>query len=482
MAKNPVVVVGGGMAGVAAALKLIEFGESVVLLEKKASLGGRATSFVEPTTGDEIDNGQHVLLGCCTNVIDLLKTIGTDSLIEWSDSFTYVEPNSKRHLFAPTFLPAPLHFTPALLSFGALSFGQRLEVSRAFLAMMFASEKTHKRWATQPMLPWLKEQKQSERTIARFWRPIVIGAVNEDLDIAATTPSLQVFLEGFLPHRKAANLGVAKVGLEKLYASPAAAFIEEAKSSVRSKTKVAELLVDGNKLTGVRLQNGEVIQTDRCVLALPPESLSQLVCSDQEPILSSSLLSQFKHAPIAGLHFWFDRETLDVDHAALLDTELEWVFKKSPPGPKAQALGARERLQGVISAAHHLHGRSQEEIIESAVRELKAAFPAYEDSRLVHGVVVRENRATLSMDPASNENRPDHLTRIEGCVLAGDWVQTGWPATLEGATRAGRRAAALLTGHTFEEALTSDLKRNLLTRILLARVPSPLVKIHDPGQ
>ncbi len=480
MAENPVVVVGGGMAGIAAALTLIERGESVLLLEKKSTLGGRASSFVDRITGDEIDNGQHVLLGCCTNVIDLLGRLGVDHLMDWSDSFTYIEPGGRRHDFRPSFLPAPLHFAPALLSFGALRFSERLEVIRAFVVLMMASKKKLDVWAQDPILTWLKKYGQSAGTIARFWHPIIVGAVNEGLDVAATTPSLQVFLEGFMPHRFAARLGVAQVSLERLFAKPAHAHILQAGSCVRTHSKVSSIIQKDERLTALRLQDGSTIETSRCIFALPPEALVKIECGEGQEILSKDFLSGFRHAPIAGLHFWFDRACLDLDHAAFLDTELEWVFKKNKPGKKAQLLGAKERIQGVISAAHHLHGRSQQEIIDQALKELRSAIPAYAEAKLIHGLVVRENRATLSLDPRTDSNRPPQTSPVRGCFLAGDWVQTGWPGTLEGAARSGRRAAALVLGISSSQTLTPDLPRSLLARMMMPRIPTPLVVVHDP--
>ncbi len=474
MAKDPVAIIGGGIAGIASALKLIELGEKVILLEKKATLGGRATSFPDPICGDEIDNGQHVLLGCCTNVIDLLSGLGQEQEITWSDSFTYILPDGSRHQFAPNFLPAPLHFSQALLTFGPLKLRERLEVARAFLAMMLSTRKKLNYWVDKTIGDWLQSHGQSQGTIARFWRPIVIGAVNESLEVAACNPALQVFLEGFLPHRSAARLGVAKVGLHKLYALPAHEKIVNSGSEVRTRAKVKFVTRGPGGVEGLTLNDGQKIKCKRMVVALPPESLCLLRDQDGHGLVDEAFLNSFSHAPIAGIHLWFDREIMDINHGALLDTELEWMFKKEKPGPKALALGARERIQGVISAAHHLAGRSQKSVLEHALGEIHRALPKSRGAKLIRGLVVRENRATLSLDPKSEHARPSQLTDLDGCVLAGDWVQTGWPGTLEGAVRSGRTAAALMTGRSRRDVLTPDLPRGFFSKILLACVPRPI--------
>ena len=207
-------VVGGGIAGIAAAVALSEAGREVCLLEKRAFLGGRASSFVDKETGEEIDNCQHVVLGCCTNVLDLFEKLGVRDQIEFSREFHYIEPDGRRHHLGPVNLPAPLHFLPGILSFGALSRGERFAIVCAFLRMMWTSDRGLRSLADCTVAEWLSRQRQPERAIRRFWDPILVSAVNESLDRAAALPCLQVFLEGFLPHRRAAAMGIPRIGLQ----------------------------------------------------------------------------------------------------------------------------------------------------------------------------------------------------------------------------------------------------------------------------
>ncbi|MCB9832175.1 MAG: FAD-dependent oxidoreductase [Planctomycetes bacterium] len=474
-----IAVVGAGMAGCAAALRLSERGEQVVLIERRRFLGGRATSFADRVTGDEIDNAQHVLLGCCTNVIDLLGQLGQAEQLRWHDRFHYFDPEGRRHDLARCFLPAPLHYGPSLLGWGALGLGERLGLVRAFLRLMLGSGAELESLRQRTIGDWLRARGQSERSIARFWRPIIVSAVNEEVEVAAALPALQVFVEGFLPHRRAALLGVPRLGLARLFAEPTAALLTGRGARLRTQTYVREILVDRGHLSGLRLATGEAITCRRAVLAIPPEALAGIPVSDGRPLLETMEPAALRHSPIVGLHLWFDREVMDLPHAALLDARLEWAFAHEP-GPGGRALGARQRVQGVFSAGRDLIATSPEAIVERSLTELARAFPGLREARLVHATVVKENRATLVLDPATESRRPGARTRIEGLVLAGDWTRSGWPATLEGSCRSGRLAAAVLLDEDPARSLTPDLPRGLIARLLMARLPRRIETPWEP--
>lgn len=456
----PIAVVGGGISGLSAAVDLVDAGRRVVLLERRAFLGGRATSFHDRTTGQEIDNCQHVVLGCCTNVLDLLAKLGTRDQIEFRRTFHYVEPGGRRHLLQPRPLPAPMHFLPGLLRFGAVSFSDRLRIITRFLRMMTMGKPSLLLHGRRTMADLLTDQ--SESAIRRFWEPILVSAVNEDLDKVAALPCLQVFLQGFLPHRDSAAMGVPRIGLRSLYAEPARRYIEEHGGTVRLRANVTDLRREGDRATAIVLHGGETIAIDGAVIAVPPANIGGLELAAPTAVPTS-------FASITGIHLWMDRAVMDLPHAVLLDSPIQWVFTRDVDHDGARALGARQYLHLVVSASHAFDRMSQGDILALAERELTAAFPAMAEAKVVHATVVKELRATISPTPSIESARPPTKTAVENVALAGDWTDTSWPATLEGSTRSGRLAAAHVLGR--EPRLTPDLPRGLLARVLLSRVP-----------
>ena len=466
MTDRPIAVIGGGISGLSAAVDLVDAGRRVVLLERRAFLGGRATSFPDRTTGQEIDNCQHVVLGCCTNVLDLLDRLGTRDRIDFRTHFHYVEPGGRRHLLRPHALPAPMHFLPSILRFGAVSFADRLRIVTRFLRMMTMGKPSLLLHGKRPMAELLSDQ--SETAIRRFWEPILVSAVNEDLDKVAALPCLQVFLQGFLPHRDAAAMGVPRVGLRSLYAEPARRYIEGHGGEVRLRANVTGLRHDGDRVDAVTLHDGEEIAVDGAVVAVPPANIGGL---DPENTLAPAAAVPTSFASITGIHLWFDRVVVDLPRAVLLDSPIQWVFARDVDEASARELGARQYLNLVVSASHAFDRMSQSDVLALARRELAAAFPAAADAEaeIVHATVVKELGATISPTPEVEAARPATATRFENVALAGDWTDTSWPATLEGSTRSGRLAAAHVLGR--EPQLTPDLPRGLLARVLLSRVP-----------
>ena len=464
----PVIVVGAGAAGLAAAVELTRAGRRVVVIEKRRLTGGRAASFVDRKSGEEVDNCQHVLLGCCTQAIDLLETLGTADQLQWTDDYRFLLPDGETPgILRPThWLPAPLHYLPSLLRFGALSFGDRLRLARIMTGMMLAGPAALEDATSAPILDWLQARGATPTLIRRFLEPVLIGAVNEELDQAAATPSFQVFLQGFLPHRRAAALAVAECGLGELLGEPAARFIEAGGGEMRRGERVTELLFDGDRASGVRTARGDEIEAAAVILALPPRGLRALERTEDSPWGATP---EFEYSPITGINLWLDREVLEVPHAALLESPIHWVFAKPVSEKAATALGARQRLHVVISASRRFTKLRHPEQVELTRRELTRFFPRLGEARILHSLCVTENSATLSLTPEAQRRRPGATTTVDNLVLAGDWTATGWPPTIEGAVRSGRTAAALIRGRQAPEF--RELPRGLMARLLMPRTP-----------
>jgi squalene-associated FAD-dependent desaturase len=419
-----VLIAGGGLAGLSAAAALAGAGFDVELLEARAFLGGRATSYPLPAAeGSEvIDNCQHVLLACFTNLLNLYERLGVRDRIRFFDEFRFVEPGGRISTLRAGRLPAPLHFFGSFAGLHFLSAGDKLALARGLRALAREhGQRTDLDRIT--MLDWLREKRQTPRAIARFWQQVLVSAINEDLDRMAAGHGFQVFWQGFLARPDAYRMGLAAVPLGELYAASGLG-----NTTIGLRTPVDCFLVEGGRVTAA-LAAGQPHVADYFVCALPFERVPSVA-----PALGLDV-SAFEHSPITGIHLWFDRPVMDCPHATLLDRTMQWAFNK----------GEGRYVQLVVSASRSLLDMGRQAVIELALGELAEFFPAARDAHLLKAHVVKEVRATFSARPGLNALRPPARTAIPNLFLAGDWTQTGWPATMEGAVRSGYLAAEAVT-------------------------------------
>jgi squalene-associated FAD-dependent desaturase len=419
-----VAVIGGGLAGLAAAAALGSVGYQVTVFEARPFLGGRATSYplnVADDVGPTIDNCQHVLLRCCTNLLDFYRRLGVEDRIEFHRCFNWIEPGGRRSVMRSGILPAPLHFTGSFASLRFLSLESKMDVARAMLAVR--REFNHRPdLDNMTMLDWLREKRQSEQTIARFWRQVLVSAINEELDRMAASHGLHVFATGFLSHKTAYEMGIPKVPLADLYS--AATWRRIPSIEFRDRTPVEGITVEDGLVIRLQTRVGRH-EPNACVCAVPFERVKALI-----PSLPLDL-SEFSHSPITGIHLWFDRSVTQLPHATLLDRTIQWMFNKN---------GGRH-IQVVVSASRSLIDLSRQEILKLAIEELQEFFPAVREAKLERAHVVKEVRATFSAAAGLEAKRPVSDTAISNFFLAGDWTRSGWPATMEGAVRSGYLAA-----------------------------------------
>lgn len=421
-----VVVLGGGLAGLAAAAALGQSGHEVTVLEARHYLGGRATSYPLPAdeSGEVIDNCQHILLRCCVNLLDFYRRLGVGERIHFHKEFFFIEPGGRTSTMKAGMLPTPLHFTGSFATLSFLTLSEKIAVGRALLAIQSEWRKRAD-LDSITMLDWLREKHQPAQAIERFWRQILVSAVNEELDRMAASHGFQVFYLGFLATASSYQMGVPAVPLGELYSQDAWRGIPQV--NIRFKTPVTRIEFAGDRVSAV-YSGEERFTADHYVAALPFERLA---------LLATPLgidFSPFEHSPITGIHLWFDRPVMNLPHATLLDRTLQWVFNKQDG----------RYLQLVVSASRSLTEMPRGEVIELALRELREFFPAVCDAQVTKAHVVKEVRATFSAKPGLEQCRPEAKTNVENLVLAGDWTRSGWPATMEGAVRSGYRAADVI--------------------------------------
>jgi squalene-associated FAD-dependent desaturase len=431
-----VAVVGGGLAGLAAGCALASAGMKVTLFERRPYLGGRASSYQHPGTGEVIDNCQHVLLGCCTNLIDFYRRTGVAGSIRWFERMTFLEPGGRASEIGPSSLPAPLHTTPAFLRASCLEVADKVAIARAMMALA----PTTPRDTGESFLGWLNRHGQTVRAIERFWKPVLVSALNEEVDRVSVPYAAQVMRESFLKSAEAGRMGVPTVPLTDLY-SAAGNYIRERQGDVQFRTSAESFRAE---LSHVKLVVGEKEETfDYAVFALPFDSLERILpdSSASQPLRDA--LARFETSPITGIHLWFDRIISDLDHAVLLDRTIQWMFHKSKLQNR-NSNGHGSYVELVVSASKTLVDKSKQEIVDLAVSELREFFPAARDANLLKSTVIKEVHATYSPRPGIEADRPRPETVWPRVFLAGDWTATGWPATMEGAVRSGYLAAQSL--------------------------------------
>ncbi len=462
-ANRTALVMGGGVAGIAAALRLAEHDVAVTLIETRKVLGGRATSFNDPQTHTPLDNCQHVVLGCCTNLLDLYERLDVADRIDWAQRLHFVDKQGHADVLAANDLPAPLHLSTSMLGFTTLSFQEKLAIVRAMGTIWRMGKAGRQRCAQMTFAQWLEQQRQPPRAMERYWSVIAISACNLAPDRLGADHALQVFQEGFLAHRRAYEMGTSSVPLAQLY-DRAAAIIEQAGGMVRLGVSVRAIEFDGRKITGVRTGEDELLTADRYISALPFDRLAavapaELVAADAR----LAALNQIEVSPILGIHLWFERAVTDRPHLIFVDSPLQWVFNKGVAGAEHSDAPVGQYLHAVVSAADDWVDLPGEQIVALALEELSAYCPAVKEVKLVRGWAIKEKRATFAAVPGIAAVRPETQGAVNNLLLAGDWCATGWPATMEGAARSGYAAAGAVVGR---DLLVADLPASPLYRLL----------------
>ncbi|MEO8605388.1 MAG: hydroxysqualene dehydroxylase HpnE [bacterium] len=441
---TPPVVIGGGFAGLAAGVELAARGLKPLVLEGRPHLGGRAYSFTDAATGERVDNGQHAMMGCYTHTLGFLARIGaTDKLVRQPNLRVAMAHRQRGvGVIAGAALPSPLHMAVGVLGYRLLRRRERVAALRAGLQILRMYRRRDPELAERTVAELLASLGQSPDAQAAFWNPVAIATLNETPDRAAALPFAAVLAQAFFGSRRDAQFVLPGVDLSALYTDDAQRFIEERGGRVVTHATIVGLDIADERVTGVRLRDGQCLAASACVASVPPRALALLLPAALQHAGALRGLDDFGSSPIVSIHLWLDRHVLDEDFLGCVGTTTQWLFNRS--ALQAASDGSGQRLSAVISAGRAVVEWPSEHIVATVVDDIRALVPAARAAQVLRSVVVKEKSATIANTPLVERRRPPADTALTNLFLAGDWTATGLPPTIESAVLSGERAAHLL--------------------------------------
>ncbi len=457
--QSDVIVLGGGLAGLSAATMLAEKGLKVCVLERRPILGGRAYSVSDTTTGDPLDNGQHLMMGCYTHTFDFLKRIGTFSKLKFQEKaqVDFADLNGNRSSLRCPNLPPPLHLLLGLLRLKTLSGSEKWAMMRLMNSVASLSSPQLQALDELSCEQWLILQGQTTESLQNFWEPLILATLNESVSEASAYLLAIVLREAFLKNnRQASRMVFSQVGLSDLYVHAARNFIESRGGQVLLKCGVSKFemhlssVENPDKIEKILLEDGRELKADFFLSALPPDALN--TCLKKGPagnFLFFKSLDEFSFSPILSINLWFDRPVLDCSFIGFIDAPIHWAFDKGNLLENLSQKGSYLSL--VMSAAKNLKDLGPQDLVQLALENLHRALPSSRQAGLVHSRVLKELKATPSFSLNSQKLRLASTTPISNLFLAGDWTATDLPATMEGAVKSGHTAAGQVMAHWNEK-------------------------------
>jgi squalene-associated FAD-dependent desaturase len=434
-----VAVIGGGVSGLAAAVELALSGKKVLLLEQSQKLGGRCYSFRDETTGDEVDNGQHVLIGAYHHALRYLTRVGTRKFLATQKSIPLHHPISGFSSVTFGTAPAPLHLLTAVLRYSHLSITDRLNVLKVGFFLRNWTDGTTRSLTGMTVDVWLTSLGQSKSVKESLWNPLAISIMNELPEQASALLFAHSLRSAFFGSQEDISVMIPTIGQTALYVDGARRILEQNGCIIRTGSEVIKILSDNQYVTGIRVADGSEVKAEYIISAVPHYALAKIL---PDASRNSIPFAKFNSSPIVSVHLWFETDFMPMNYCGLIGKKLQWVFNKRKIEGKIHTETAY--LSAVISGAYDVVDKTKDELVDLAVREIGEIFPESKTSRLLHSYVIKEKRATFSSTPENERFRPAAETVFKNFFLAGDWTKTGLPATIEGAIQSGFHAAGLI--------------------------------------
>jgi squalene-associated FAD-dependent desaturase len=412
-ARGKIVILGGGLAGMSAAVSLAQSGYQITLVEKRAALGGRAGSHFDVASGEWIDNCQHILMPCCTSLLDFYRRIGVERNIRFHSTIPFIDSNRRVSRLRAGLLPAPFHCAPSFFRLRFLTLGEKLRIASGMVSLLRRNPADDFQATAEA---WLLARRQGKRAIELFWQLVLVSALNETLDRASLGHAAKVFVEAFLSNPRGWWLGVPTVPLGALYGENLCRTLQQHEGSVRTRIRAEKVEVAQDNTLEVVVLGGERIRADKVIVALPWHA----VCDVLPPVaaVSCAAVDGLSPSPITGIHLWFDRNVTDLEFAALPGRTIHWFFNKSRTHGLDREAGTY--LQLITSASRDWMAWSKGNILEMALSELKEILPQVRSARVVRSFVLKEPAATFSPTAESERLRPGVETNVPRLFIAED--------------------------------------------------------------
>ena len=433
---------GGGLAGISASMRLAEGGWEVTLLEARASLGGRVFSFRDPQSGLYLDNGQHVIVGACSELIALLDAIGARHLWHLQprlDVAVYDRAGRRGRLYGVS-APSPLHLLPAFVAYPHLGWWDKVAAVRGLLAIM-RTRRGADHLENTTFHDWLRAHGQTDRAISNLWNLLIEGTLNDNIRDVSASMGLMIVQDGLLGGRNTSNVGYPKASLHEALINPARRRLESLGVQILDGRPARRINLDEtNAVQGVALVDSHEVRADAYVSAVPFWVLPKMLPASFAGLDACCNLQHLNASPIVNVHLRYDRPVMTEDFCYFLDSPLQWVFNTSRIWGKDDAENGQS-LSVSISAAWGIVGRDRDQLGADIASEMRRMYPKARDARLLNCVVVKQPAATFRCTPGAGRFRPGPRTGSPNLFLAGEWTDTGWPSTMESAVISGYNAA-----------------------------------------
>jgi zeta-carotene desaturase len=442
MADFDSIIIGGGLSGLSAAVELALNNRKVLLLEQHPSCGGRAISYRDSVMHCNVDNGQHLLMGCYHSTRRYLRLIGSENLVSLQPSLSiqYIHKNQTRAVFQCPDIPPPLHLLFGILQFSPIPWRDRLKTLRIAFAILHATEQKEQSLETKTVDEWLIALGQSSLTRQYLWDIITIGALNNHPKNVSALMLFRILRAAFLGERENASLLIPKADLTELFISPAIRFIKARGGEVKKNCRVSKIFFKRDKAISVQTNEKKKLSASSFICSVPWYEAGKLI----PDVFQHRDGTLFRSSPIISFHIWFDRQVTDLEFAALIDTRIQWFFNKSMSEQINKSLSNKNTTQYltlVMSDSEEFIEKDKQELLRIAIEDLSNVLPDVKQAKVVHSKIIKEKRATFSPVTGLEEVRPHCQTLYQNLFLAGDWTSTGYPATIESAIMSGQRAA-----------------------------------------
>jgi squalene-associated FAD-dependent desaturase len=440
MPTRTVVIIGGGIAGLATAVRLIQNGIRPIVLEKRPFLGGRAFSFIDKDSGEEIDNGQHVFVGACDQFQQYITDIGASNQIQLEERIGFpVLKNGKTSWLKARKLPGVLANLSALLGYKHVGLTGKLRILWGLLSIKLTRLNKNSAHDLLTFDDWLRDHAQNDETIRNFWNLIILPSLNDDITGVSAHTGIELFKVALLGAAQNPAMGIPLAGLSTLVGENAKNFIESNGGEIRTGIDVESLHIERGQITGVRTTGDELIEGEAVVSAVPAAAMNSLIpggSDGQDDFFTPA--ESVRTAPIVAVHIWYDRPVLTEKFVATLDSPLQWVFNDTDLKSRNEA---GQHVVISLSGAWEWQDRSKQELRDIFTLEMEKAFPAAGKAKITKFTIVKMLEATFRVEPGSQKRRLSQRTPLPGFYLASDWTDTGWPSTMESAVRSGNLAA-----------------------------------------